>query len=251
MPADDPVATLRLLWRHVTPAPAARRGPRQRLSVDEVVAAAIRLASSVGLAALSMRALAKEVGIGAMSLYTYVSSREQLLQLMVDQAMADTPLPRHDDDLATRLTTVARVTYDEHLRHPWLDEAAGLRPGLGPHALARYEWQLQALDGVGLDDLEMDQTVTLLSGFAIHAARLRRQHESPGQTTDSAWWETVGPTLAELSAGVDAPLAARVGTSAGEAYGAARDPDLEFRFGLARIVDGLVHHVRARHPERS
>jgi hypothetical protein len=103
---------------------------------------------------------------------------------------------------------------------------------------------------VGLDDLEMDQAVTLLSGFATHAARLRLQHQRPDQTTDAAWWETVGPTLAELSATTDTPLATRVGTTAGEAFGAARDPDLEFTFGLARIVEGLVHHVEARRSGR-
>ena len=74
MPRPGPV--LPLLWRHVAararrPAPRAA-GPKQKLTVDEVVDAAIEIADRDGLAALSMRGLAQQLGLGAMSLYTYV-----------------------------------------------------------------------------------------------------------------------------------------------------------------------------------
>ena len=78
--ADDPSEpdpALPLLWRH-EPAVAAelartaRRGPRQRLTVDDVVDAAIDLADREGLAAVTMRSLAQHLGVGAMSVYTYV-----------------------------------------------------------------------------------------------------------------------------------------------------------------------------------
>ena len=247
MADDDPAATLRLLWRHASPAAAeTRRGPKQRLGVDDVVDTAIRVADSSGLAALSMRSLARELGIGAMSLYTYVSGREQLLELMVDQAVGRTPLPAHDAGLRPRLAVVARATYEEHLRHPWLAEAIGARPNLGPHSTARYEWQLEALEGLGLDDVEMDQAVALLAGFAADAARLRTQAARAAEQADTAWWRTVAPTLEELVPADRFPLGSRVGAAAGEAYGGASEPTRQFEFGLERVVDGLVALVEAR-----
>lgn len=243
----DPAATLRLLWRHGGGAdPAVRPGPRQRVSVDAVVDTALEIADQQGLAAVSMRSLARELGIGAMSVYTYVSSREQLLELMVDQAMGRTELPAHPVQLRARLQEIGRTTYDEHRRHSWLTEAAGVRPGLGPHSTARYEWQLEALEGVGLDDVEMDQTVTLITGFAANAARSALDRSQSSGSDDAAWWETVAPTLSQLMPAGSFPVAQRVGAAAGEQYGAASDPDRELEFGLARITEGVLALVASR-----
>ena len=106
-----------------------------------------------------------------------------------------------------------------------------MRPWLGPERVAdRYEWQLSAVEGVGLDDVEMDQTVTLVVGFAANVARSEhavRRAERESGTTDLEWWEAnVGP-LGEVMAHRDYPLAGRVGPAAGEAYQAGTDPGRE------------------------
>ncbi|MGL5860190.1 MAG: TetR/AcrR family transcriptional regulator, partial [Phycicoccus sp.] len=172
MDAASAERTLRALWRHERPvAPASSRpGPRQRLDLDDVVDAAVTLADDAGLPAVSMRSLATRLGTGVMSLYTYVAGREELLALMVDATLGRTVLQPHSGDVRTALEAVVRVTYDEQLQHPWLAEAAGVRPGLGPHAIARYEWQLRAVEPLGLADVELDQAVALLTGFAATAA---------------------------------------------------------------------------------
>lgn len=249
----DPDPSLRLLWRHVVPVPeagAARRGPKQKLSVDEVVDAAIELADRAGLDGLSMRALATALGLGAMSLYTYVPGRNELLVLMVDQVLGRTELPALPaDDLRARLEQVARTQYDDVRAHPWLLDVGGVRPWLGPHMAERYEWQLSAVEGVGLDDLEMDQAVALLVGFASNIARAEhavRRAERESGMTDLEWWEANAGTLDELMATRSYPLAGRVGQAAGEAYQAASDPGRELEFGLARIIDGLLAHIDAK-----
>ncbi|MFD0521024.1 TetR/AcrR family transcriptional regulator [Paractinoplanes durhamensis] len=61
---------------------------------DQVVDAAIRLADTEGLAAVSMRRIATEIGAGAMSLYTYVPDKDRLLDLMVDRVGASMEKPR-------------------------------------------------------------------------------------------------------------------------------------------------------------
>lgn len=254
MPAD-PDPSLPLLWRHVTPPPAApaRRGPRQRVTLDAVVDAAIALADEEGLEAVTMRTLAARLGVGAMSLYTYVPGRSELVVLMVDQVAGEVPLPPHPDDLRARLLGIARQRYDECRRHPWLHDVTGVRHWLGPHVADRYEWQLRAVDGLGLDDLEMDQTVTLLAGYAGDVARreheVRRAERATG-TTELAWWEANAGLLGELMAGREYPLAGRVGTAAGEAYQASSDQGRELEFGLARIVDGLLVHLERRREPR-
>ena len=249
MPDPDPV--LQLLWRHSAPSSggAPRRGPKQKASVDDVVDAAIDIADADGLAALSMRGLAQRLGLGAMTLYTYVATRNDLVVLMVDQVLGRTVLPAHPDDLRERLALVARVQHDDCRAHPWLLEVTGVRAWLGPHMADRYEWQLGAVEGLGLDDIEMDQTVTLLASFGTSVARAAeavRHTERETGASDAVWWENNYEALGEVMAGRDYPLAGRVGTAAGEAYQAASDPRRELDFGLARIIDGLVAHLPDR-----
>jgi AcrR family transcriptional regulator len=249
----DPVTTpvpdraLPLLWRGAAgEGIAPRRGPRPKVSIDDVVDAGIEVADAQGLPALSMRGLAERLGIGAMTIYTYVPGRDELLVLMTDQALGRSERPDHPEDLRRRLESVAEAAHAEYAEHPWLLEVAGLRAWLGPHAADRYEWQLAAVEGLGLTDVEMDQTVALLDGCAASAVRASQEIELAERhsgMTELEWWEANAGLLGELMAGRDYPLAGRVGQAAGEAYQAASDPERQFRFALARIVDGLVVHL--------
>lgn len=240
MGPDEVAETLRLLWRHERPRQEpVKPGPRQRLDVDEVISVAIDLADRGGLVGVSVRALAAALGISAMSVYTYVTSRDQLVTLMVDETLGRIDLPPHDTEVSARLAAVADLAYRAHRRHPWLAEASGLRPGLGPHAYALYEWQLDAVQPLGVDDVELDQAVSLLTGFAVHASALANQSGDTSQD-DLDWWTTVAPVLGELADEARYPLAHRVGTAAGQAYAAARDTGREYAFGLEAIVRGLI-----------
>lgn len=241
-PAQRIDRTLTLLWRGTLGTPQGSRGPRQRASVDDVVRAGIELADAAGLEALSMRKVADRLGLGAMTLYTYVPGRAELIGLMVDEVAAEAELAPHPPALRERMTAVVRLLWDEYHRHPWLLQVESSRPWIGPHLSDRYEWQLEAIDGVGLTDLEMDQVVTLLAGFAESAARAsiraRTTLEASG-ITDAQWWEINAPLLGQVMAGRDYPISGRVGQVAGETYDAVSDPDRSFVFGLERILDGI------------
>lgn len=244
---SDP--SLRLLWRHrsATPEEAKnKRGPKQKVSLDEIIDAAIDLADDQGLVAVTMRAVAQRVGLGAMTLYSYAPNRDALLVLMVDQVIGRTEMPELPEDPRGRLALVATLQLDELRAHPWLLDVQDVRPWLGPHMSDRYEWQLQAVDGLGLGDLEMDQTVAVLVGFAANIARsehIKRRAEQATGMSEAEWWEANHETLDEVMAGCDYPLAGRVGAAAGEAYQAASDPSSELDYGLARIIDGVLAHV--------
>lgn len=237
----DPV--LPLLWRAPDHLPPVRRGPKPQVSLDAVLDAAIEIVEADGLVGLSMRGLAQTLGLGAMTLYTYVPGRDELVVLMVDHALGRSHRAPHSDDVRRRLESVAESAYAELSAHPWLLEVDGLRAWLGPHVAERYEWQLSAVNGLGLSDVEMDQSVVLLEGIAATAVRSRHavvSAERRSGRTELEWWEANAEAMAELVGDRRFPLASRIGQSTGEAYQAATDPERQFRFALDRVVDGLL-----------
>jgi AcrR family transcriptional regulator len=249
--SGDPARSLALLWRHSSP--DARRGRKGRtdLDVDRIVRAAIELADADGLASLSMRKVADKLGVGAMSLYTYVPSKAELLDLMVDAACDEAPGPVEDNQgWRAKLEQVARGNWAMYHRHPWMLQASVYRPGLGPNAIAKYERELGAVEGIGLTDLEMDSVVSLIAGYVEGAARRsveKAQVEQQTGMTDDQWWAAYAPLLTKLVDFSRYPIASRVGAAAGEAHGSAYDPDHAFEFGLQRVLDGIEVLVGSRH----
>jgi AcrR family transcriptional regulator len=242
MENQDIDRTLNLLWRRTLGAPQGSRGPKQRVSVDEVVRAAIAVADEEGLPAFSMRKVADRLGLKLMSVYTYVPGRAELIGLMIDDVAGERKLPPHEGTLRQRITGVAEQIWDEYHRHPWLLQVEESRPVIGPHVSDRYEWQLAAIEGAGFTDLEMDQVITLLCGFTAGAARFsidtRRTAERSG-ISDAEWWAVNAPVLERVMPAGAYPISGRVGQVAGEEYNAVGDPERSFRFGLERILDGL------------
>ncbi|MCI4066592.1 TetR/AcrR family transcriptional regulator [Micromonospora sp. R77] len=242
----DPARSLALLWR--TRDKPSRRGGD--LGVERIVRAAIEVADAEGLAALSMRRVAERLGVGTMSLYTHVPGKGELLDVMLDTVYGETARP---DDVPGgwrgRLTQIARENFALYLRHPWLLQVATTRPPLGPQVTAKYEYELRAVDGIGLTDLEMDAVVTLVTGYvhgAVRGAVEAAQAAARTGMTDEQWWQAHAPYLDTVLDPRRFPLAARVGTAAGQEYQAATDPDRAFAFGLARILDGVEVLLRDR-----
>jgi AcrR family transcriptional regulator len=241
--AGDPARTLKLLWRESGDPTDTRRGPRQGLSVERVAAAAIGLADTEGLGALTMRQIAHILGVVPMSLYTYVPGKAELLDLMLDTVYGQ--MPRGDltgKPWRERLATVAHENRELFDRHPWVAGVATSRPPLGPGVMAKYEHELGAFEGLGLDDVEMDAALTFLLGFVHAAARSAAEAAAVRQDStmsEEQWWAANAPLLARVFDQDRYPTAARVGAAAGAAHGAAYSPDHTYDFGLRRVLDGL------------
>src|ERR1700716_3102165 len=160
--SGDPQRTIDLLWG----GHRRRRGPTPRLSGEQVVTTAIQIADRDGLGGLSMRRLADELGITAMSLYGYVLSKAELLDVMAARSYAEIP-PRDSQAKPWRATLAALA--EQHwallLSHPWLLQVASSRPLLGPGMTAFYDAELAAVDGLGLTDIDMDLIVSLLDDY--------------------------------------------------------------------------------------
>ncbi|MBG6137911.1 TetR/AcrR family transcriptional regulator [Longispora fulva] len=256
----DPARSMELLWG-VQDKP--RRGPKPKLTVARITAAAVAIADAEGLDVLTMRKVGDALGVTAMSLYNYVPGKGELLDLMLDSVYAE--LATGDDervavgaepapggagtapgaagDWRTRLERVARDNRALYLRHPWLLRVASSRPVLGPHTIAKYERELGAVDGLGLTDIEMDLLVQLVNDYVHGAVRgAVEDAQALGSTgiTDQEWWEANGPLLERVFDAERFPLAARVGSASGEEYQAAHDPSRAFEFGLRVLLDGVA-----------
>lgn len=233
---------LQLLWRRQLGSPRGSRGPRQKVSIDQIVESGIELADAEGLAAVSVRKVAQSVGLSAMSLYTYVPDRGALIGLMVDEAIARSPLPSWDGSVRERLRTLSDQLWDEYHRHPWLLDAQSHRPWIGPGVSARYEAELLAIEGSGLDDISMDHTIGVIETHASGAARRHleslRAIENSGQS-DLEWWEASAPVLEQVMPADAYPVAGRVGTAVGTEHQAVTSIRAAYEFGLQMILDGI------------
>lgn len=245
----DPGRGIELLWGlRDTP----KRGPKPRFSVPQITRAAIELADAEGLPALSMRRVAERLGITAMSLYTYIPGKAELLDLMIDAVCGEMPRSRPASDRwRDRLETIAHDNRALYERHPWLATVSTARPPLGPGVTAKYDYELRALDGLGLDDVEMDSALAFLLGFVESCARAAADARATRRDTamsDQEWWTAHQPLLAKVFDPAAYPLATRVGAAAGMAHNGAYNPDHAYAFGLRRVLDGLAALIDSRTP---
>ncbi len=245
--SGDPARSMALLWR--TREVVSRKG-KPDLSVDRIVRAAIELADRDGLEAVSMRRVADQLGVGTMSLYTYVPGKGELLDVMLDTVYGETSGPENTmGNWRARLEFIARENWALHLRHPWMLYVVTNRAVLGPNVIAKYDAELSAISGSGLTDLEMDAVLSLVLGYvrgaardAVDAAQVERQTG----LTDDQWWSVHAPLLERVLDPAQFPTGARVGSAVGEVYGAAYDPQHLFDFGLQRVLDGIEVFIETR-----
>ena len=233
---------LDLLWGRREP---GRRGPRRGLSVEDIVAAAIRVADAEGLDAVSMARVAKELGFTTMSLYRYVASKDELLQLMWNgSAQGAEDLKLQGDGWRSRLRSWAIVQREMLDRHPWITQMPMATPPLAPNSLALVERGLEALDGTGLRDDDKLRVIGLLSSYTLSEARMandaaRAAAEAAAGTAAAPGW-SYEALLRELANEQTYPRLHRLAWSAdlGGSPSGFEERE-EFLFGVDAILDGV------------
>ena len=195
---------LDLLWGRREP---GRRGPKPGLTVDGIVAAAVRLADAEGLEAVSMARVAKELGFTTMSLYRYVTSKEELLQLMWNaSAQGAEDLELDGANWRERLQEWAMVQREMLDRHPWITQMPMAAPPLAPNSLTFVERGLEALDDTGISEADRLRVIGLISSYTLSEARMahdaaradaKSQVRQPTTTARSPRW-TFEALLREL-----------------------------------------------------
>jgi AcrR family transcriptional regulator len=155
------------------------RGPRPEHTRAEIVAAAIALADSGGLSAATMRGVAAALGTAGASLYRYLSSRDDLLDLMIDAAVAELEFPAEAgggwlDDLVA----LARAQLALYRRHPWLPAASLSRGAWGPHTMDYFEYCLRVMAPLPHANTTKMEAVGMITGVVF----LFAQGEASAQT---------------------------------------------------------------------
>lgn len=222
------------------------QGHRPSLTREQIVRAAIALADTEGLEALTMRRLATQLGAGAMSLYWHIPNKDDLLDLMLDTAFAEVELPeRPSGDWRTGLRLYARATRQALRRHSWLASFTGGRRRPGPNALRFAEFCLAAVDSLGLD---IDTMVGIFGavdaytdGFAQHEVAEAQTQRRTGMTTVE-WHAAAAPHLQELIASGRYPTLARL-ISAVQRVNTDEMADASFSFGLECLLDGIAARI--------
>lgn len=228
-----------------------QRGPKRELSIERIVEVAIEIADSEGLGAVSMSRVASTLGFTTMSLYRYVTSKDDLVLLMQEAAselpVPDAGLERGWRDGVTAWVLGIRAGYQ---RHPWLVDIPVSGAPLTPNSLMIVDWFLREVRDLPLDDGEKMATLLLCTSYAratsaqdrdiAAAAAAGAIAEATGEQSLSALMELVTPErFPDL-----APLF-QAGSYA-EPSGAddpAPDTAPDFVFGLSRILDGIETYV--------
>jgi AcrR family transcriptional regulator len=206
--------------------------------VDQYVAAALAVADTEGLAAVSMRRVAGDLGSGTASLYRYITNRDELVDLMIDAAQGEDPLPESTQDWRAGLGAVAHALRATLLRHPWLAGELTGRPALGPNSLRRSESALHAAVALTPDITLASRALGAVRAYvlgSVAAQQAVRRAEQRTGLTEEQWQHSMGPYIREVLAAGKHPMLARRVLEAEEL-----DPDVEFAFGLDCVLDGLA-----------
>jgi AcrR family transcriptional regulator len=221
-----------------------KRGPKPGLSLERLVTAGIKVALTEGTGALSMSRIAKELGVATMSLYRYVSSKDELLTLMVDKALGTPPIPSDQEDWRAGLTGWALGVRAAYRRHPWGLRVPITEPPLGPNNVAWLEAALHSLADTPLSEQHKVSSVLLISGYVRSQAMLAADIDAASAAGPARL--SYGRLLARLTDDGHYPSIHRVIDSG--AFDDGDDLDADFDYGLARILDGIENFIR---PSRS
>lgn len=221
----------------------AKPNPRVGLTRERVLRTAMKLADEGGLQGLSMRELGREAGVEAMSLYNHVTSKEDLLDGMVDLVVEEISLPATGTDWRRFMVQRASSARQAFTRHPWAAALVDSRIRSGPARLRYLESVIGMLRGAGFTVELAARAFSLVDsyvyGFCRQSSHVDDAH-SGGADAAEAFLRVLPqeeyPNLAAMAAM--------------QASGPGYDEESDFEFGLDLILDGLQRILEADRANR-
>ncbi|WP_406463681.1 TetR/AcrR family transcriptional regulator [Streptomyces sp. NBC_00111] len=219
------------------------KGPKPGLTLDRIVGAAVSVAAAEGLSAVSMGRVAKELGASTMSLYRYVSAKEELYVLMQEAAMGTPPPLSEAEEQAGWREGLSRWAWSQRRmfqRNLWALRIPIGGPPASPRMVLWWEQGLEAMSGSGLSPGDKISVILLVSGYVRNEATLMSDIaaavEEKGVSAEEfmARWERTVRRLVDPARHPE--LAALLDTGI---MSEPDEPDYEFVFGLERILDGV------------
>ncbi|MER6949145.1 TetR/AcrR family transcriptional regulator [Nonomuraea sp. NPDC000554] len=216
------------------------RGPKPAYSRAQIAEAAVRIADAEGLEAATMRRIAAEIGAGAMSLYRYVPSRDDLFDLVADRLQGEIDVEgMPSGDWRADLTRYADGLRAMWLRHPWIATVHRSRASFGPNQLLLIERLMGVLDAfVSID--ENLGLMAILGGYVEGAAREEvswAEEVRRSGLSESEWMARSYPYVDRLVKSGEHPIFAKIVMEARQPH---LSRDDQFRYGLERVLDCIA-----------
>jgi AcrR family transcriptional regulator len=226
---------------------ATKRRKREPVTRERALAGAMALADAGGIGDLTMRRLAEELGVEAMSLYHHVPSKDAILDGMIDLVWGEIAMPRRDVDWKTAIRERTASVRAVLLRHPWAIRLMESRRAPGPVTLAHHDAMLGVFRGAGFSIALTAHAYALVDAFTygfVHT-ELNLPFQSGPETQAVA-----GEIFSKIPAGALphlVELAKEHVLKPGYAYAD------ELAFGLELILEGLERakaaDVSRAHPD--
>lgn len=191
---------------------------------ERILLAALRIADSDGLEAASIRRVASELSMRPMSIYSYVASKEDLLDLMVNQVVGEVVLEQMPaTDWRSAVRAIADRSHTTFLKHPWILQASGPTRRVGPNTLRHAEQLLDALAPLGLTARDAWAAASTVNDYTLgHAQRLLNAAGVP----------------AERYPNLDPAAFPHLSAALGD--GAHSRDESTFHSGLSTVLDGIA-----------
>ena len=215
---------------------------RVPLSRERVLRGAVAVADAAGIAALTIRSLASELGVRPMSVYHYVASKDEILDGIVDLVFSEIDLPESGSDWQSQMRRRASSARQALRRHPWAIGLMESRANPGPATLRHHDATLATLRGAGFSVAMTAHAYALLDsyvyGFALQEASLPFNPQTVTEAAEAIMQQLAGeyPHFVEMAT----EHILRPGYDFGD----------EFEIGLNVILDALTRSVpgNAGHP---
>jgi AcrR family transcriptional regulator len=204
---------------------------RKPLNRERVLQAAVRLADDRGLEELSMRKLAQELGVEAMSLYNHVENKDDILDGIVDFVAREIELPAAEADWKSAIRRNTISARDVYVRHKWASNLAIGRQAGGPARTQHSDWLLRTLREAGFADDVIYHAYHVLEAYVLGYTTLQLSFPYTG--------EEIKGMAAKYLEEFDAEAFPDVAEHIRQHMEPHEDETGGFEFGLDLILDGL------------
>jgi AcrR family transcriptional regulator len=227
-----------------------QRGPKRELSIERIVDAAVEIADAGGLSAVSMASVAASLGFTTMSLYRYVSAKDDLVLLMSEAGFGTPPeIVREADDWREGLRRWSHAQIGVYERHPWLLDIPITGTPMTPNSLAWLDAALEVLKDQPLDaeeKLSIALAVIAQTRWRGSIERGYREAALASGMPEDAIDSTAARMLGELITAEEFPYLRVLLDEGAFAPG----PDDPFEFGLDRVLDGIESYIATQPADR-
>ncbi|GLY94558.1 TetR/AcrR family transcriptional regulator C-terminal domain-containing protein [Actinoplanes sp. NBRC 103695] len=239
---SDPDRILPLLWRRTKGTKPRTTGRPSKLTVDAVVTTAIARADTDGLESTSMARLATDLNVGTMTLYSYVPSHDELVDLMIDEVLLSRDLPGPGDPRPAhwreQVMLYADRTLAMYAAHPWMGQVSQIRPPIGPGMLAESEYVLSCLTFLDDPNTAAGAIQMFVTGAARGVAETELLRRASGETTNE-WWLHRSQLWEDWFDVERHPTMTALWNAGRFTGGPDEQADAAYAYGLGLILDGI------------